>query len=190
MNQVTCPHCGAISAAGAFCQSCGKALPAAMPTGPRVVSGADMASTPAGQKLQADELHKTAKKARGALLAVAILSTVFLVIGYFLLSRTPGVSPDQVTEALIRQGIVVALFWGLYIWSRSQPLPAAIIGLIAYCTLLIINVVQTLQLAAEQRSGFGGIGIGIVDIIIIVVLSQAISAGTKHRKLQAQMALR
>jgi hypothetical protein len=161
-----------------------------MPTGPRIVSGPDLASTPAGQKLQADELHKTAKKARGALLAVAILATIGLAVIYFFLSKIAGITPEQITAALIQQGIVVAVFWGLYIWSRSQPLPAAIIGLIAYCTIVVINVVSTLQLAAELRGGFGGFGVGLLDIVIILVLARAITAGAQHRKLQAQMAMR
>jgi hypothetical protein len=187
MNQVTCPHCGALSAAGAYCQSCGKALPSAMPGGPRIVSGADLASTPAGQKLQADELHKQAKKARGALLAVAIIRTVVIGILYAM-ANNAGAGLNEILAILATHIIIAVIFWGLYVWSRYQPLPAAIIGLIAYSTLVVINVVTTIGLPAEaRREGFGGIGIGWLDIVIIVILANAITAGTKHRKLVAQM---
>lgn len=188
MNQATCPHCGALSAAGAFCQSCGNALPSAIPSGPRIVSGPELASTTAGQKLQGDELMKTAKRARGALLAVAILSTIGIGIVYAILKNLSKLPDSQILAGMIGQVIVAAIFWGLYFWSRYQPLPAAIIGLIAYCTLVVINVVTTLSMAAESRGGFGGIGIGWLDIVIIAILARAISAGAQHRRLLAQAA--
>jgi len=188
VNQVTCPHCGALTPAGAFCQACGKALPSAVPTGPRVVSGEQLASTTAGQKLQSDELQKTAKRARGALLAVAIISTLGIGVVYAILKNLAKASDAAILAALSAQIIIAVIFWGLYVWSRHQPLPAAIIGLIAYSTLVIINVVTTLSLARESRTGFGGIGIGWLDIVIIIILARAISAGAQHRRLVAQMA--
>jgi hypothetical protein len=158
-----------------------------MPGGPRIVSGADLASTPAGQKLQADELHKQAKKARGALLAVAIIRTVVIGILYAM-ANNAGAGLNEILAILATHIIIAVIFWGLYVWSRYQPLPAAIIGLIAYSTLVVINVVTTIGLPAEaRREGFGGIGIGWLDIVIIVILANAITAGTKHRKLVAQM---
>src|SRR5438477_13189327 len=123
MTQVTCPHCGALSAAGAFCESCGKALPAQMPAGPRLVSGPDTAMTSAGQKLQVDELAKTAKKAQGALLAAAVVSTIAIAIVFAIAqaANKQGM-PAQVMVLLIGQAIVAVVFWGLWFWSRSQPL--------------------------------------------------------------------
>ena len=75
VTEQNCPHCGALNPGGAaFCESCGKALPNLTPTGPRIVSGNQFATSTVGRELQADELHKTAKKASGALLAVAIIT--------------------------------------------------------------------------------------------------------------------
>ena len=188
MNQVTCPHCGALTPAGAFCQACGNALPSAAPTGPRIVTGPALASTTAGQKLQGDELQKTAGRARGALLAVAIILTVGIGIAYFLLKNVAKVPDNAVLAGVSVQAILAVVFWGLYIWARIQPLPAAIVGLIAYSTLVVINIVNTLSVPLERRTGFGGLGIGWLDIVIILILARAISAGTQHRKLMAQMA--
>ena len=199
MPQVTmqsCPHCGAGNQTGSeFCASCGKALPLAMPSGPRVLGAKDLASTAAGQKLQGDELHKTAKKATGALLAVAILQTAGVGLLIFLLQNLPGASRGSLPQAaqiLIGAQIGVAvIFWGLWFWARVSPLPAAIVGLVLYATLVTINVVTSVSQMSQNNgapggSGIGGIGIGWLDIIIIAVLVRAISAGAKHRKLMQQ----
>jgi hypothetical protein len=191
-----CPHCGASNPAGStFCGACGKALPATAPTGPRLVTGDALAATAAGVKLQSDALHKEAKKAAGALLAVAIIQTLAtIVVGFLVYQRggragagTGGAAGQFVLEpyAVIIVGIIAVLFWGLYFWARVQPLPAAIVGLVIYCTFKAVDVVAALMLMAEggRRGGFGGLGIGCIDIIIIVVLAQAVSAGVKHRRL-------
>jgi len=185
-----CPHCGVGNIAGStFCGTCGKALPAAMPSGPRVLGKGDFATTAAGQKLQGDELIKTAKKASGALLAVAIIQTIIPFLFYMLAQNTRrGAATFDLLAIAILMG-VAALFWGLWIWSRFQPLPAAIVGLVLYGTLLAINVVSTTSHMNENGrtgGGIGGIGIGWLDIVIIAVLVQAIQAGSKYRKLLQQ----
>jgi len=189
---VACPHCGAQDASGGqsqFCASCGKALPSALPTGPRVVSGSAFASTSAGQKLQADELNKTARKAHGALLAVAIIQTI--VTGVLVMVANSFHNLDRFirTPAFIALAVIAALFWGLWVWALRQPLPAAIAGLVVYGTLKVIDVIAALSsLSAGKagRGGFGGIGIGWLDIIIIAVLCKAIGAGLQYRKMLQQ----
>jgi hypothetical protein len=186
-----CPHCGAPNPPGsAFCERCGQALPTAYPSAPRLVTGDAMAATSAGVKLQADALHKQAKKAAGALLAVAILTTIFTVLFAFLLQSRPSgrTSSSQFAADLpyvVTLGIISAVFWGLYFWARVQPLPAAIVGLVVYCTIKAISVAIAVSAMAErgQDRGFRGLGIGCIDIIIIAVLIQAISAGMKYRTL-------
>ena len=188
---VSCPHCGATNPAGMqFCASCGKALPAPLPSGPRVVGSAEYAGTAAGQQLQLDQLHKQAKRASGALLVVAIITTVVAGI-VFAVSQAGGGNPQmaQVINpgAAVIMLIVAAVFWGLYIWSRSQPLPAAIAGLVVYGTLVAVNVMTHLA-AASEGGPVRGLGIGCLDVIIIIVLAQAISAGVKHRKMLREQA--
>ena len=87
--------------------------------------------------------------------------------------------------------VIAAIFWGLFIWSRKQPLPAAIVGLVLYATLVVVNIVTTISNAASnhgtatQNYGIGNTGIGWIDIVIMAVLVQAISAGLKYRKMNS-----
>lgn len=186
-----CPHCaGANPFGSAFCESCGKALPQGTPQGPHIISKTEFATTAAGQRLQGDELQKQAKKASGALLAVAIIQTVvcgaLIALGY----SQGTLEAFMHSPILLSIGAITLIFWALYVWARKQPLPAAIVGLVLYGTLVAINVIMSIsQLAAHPdapRSGFGGIGIGWIDIIILAVLARAISAGARYRKLLAQ----
>jgi hypothetical protein len=185
---IACPHCSAANAAGAqFCETCGKALPT-MGGGPRVVTGSAFASTAAGQKLQSEELHKQARKAAGALLAVAIIQTIRVGIIVALASSEAHVSISRLLATNIVLSLIAfaVIFWAIYIWALKQPLPAAIVGLILYATLLALNVVTSVgQLSkGNQGSGqFGGIGIGWIDIVILAVLIRAISAGSQYRKM-------
>jgi uncharacterized Zn finger protein (UPF0148 family) len=198
MNSATgtaCPHCGSPNPAGStFCGSCGKALPtAASSGGPRIVAGAQFASTAAGQKLQSDELHKQAKRAAGALLAVAIIQTAFgaLVVGVLEASGSPAAAKVVPTLAVTVFG-VAAIFWGLYFWARRSPFPAAIVGLVVYVSLWLLDLIAYAS-AASKSGGKTPLGAGpfngiIVRIIIIVVLLNAIKAGARHRQLLRQQA--
>src|SRR4051794_34922641 len=128
MTQVaiqSCPHCGAENPADStFCSACGKSLPLAGSAGPRVLGKADYASTAAGQKLQGDELLKTAKKASGALLAVSVIATLVAVFIVVMFQNLPAgrVPADGASVIIGIQIGVAAIFWGLWLWSRSQPL--------------------------------------------------------------------
>ena len=194
LPSTTCPHCGVANPGGAaFCESCGKALPSLAATGPRIVAGNQFATSTVGRELQADELHKTAKKASGALLAVAIIQTIIGPVVLFALAGARSGSPEFMA-AIVIQLVIAAVFWGLWIWSRFQPLPAAIVGLVLYGTLVAINVITNVSAMAqnggERRAGggIGGLGIGWLDIVIMAVLARAISAGAQHRKLMKQSA--
>jgi hypothetical protein len=184
-----CPHCGvANDAGGQFCQACGKALPSAVPSGPRILGAKDFATTSAGQKLQSDELVTTAKKAKGALLAVAIIQTIVFGVLMAIASTNNQLGIVLAQAVFLGIGILAVVFWGLYFWARQQPLPAAIVGLVLYATLVVINVVTAMHnmSAGGAGSGFGGLGIGWLDIVIMAVLGQAIGAGVKHRQLMRQ----
>jgi len=176
-----CPHCQVPNPAGAtFCGSCGKALPASAPQSPRVLSVDDFAATKAGREPQTEELARQSKKAAGALLAVAILQTVFAVlilVGAKLLpSQDANVEIDPV--AIVFTFGLSAIFFGLYLWARRNPLPAAIVGLVLFVTVHLVDALF------DPMAIVRGI---IVKIIVIVVLARAISAGAKHRRLVQQM---
>jgi hypothetical protein len=187
---VACPHCTVANAGDAqWCESCGMALP--IPSaGPRIVDGTSFAATTAGQHLQSDELDKQAKKAATALMWVAIIQTVLGVIWIVATASNPNMAP--ITQQPIALGllIVAAIFWGLFVWARKQPVPAAIVGLVLYSTLKVINLVLAISqgtIGKQQTvpNGIANTGIGWIDIVIIVVLCQAISAGLKYRKMQS-----
>jgi hypothetical protein len=157
-----------------------------------VLGAKEVATTAAGQKLQVDELHKTAKKAAGALLAVAIIQTV-IPVGLFVLMRNvrPGAGAlnlfNNVTMGIMLA--IAAVFWGLWAWARVNPLPAAIVGLVLYVTLTVADYVMLFAMMKDAPPGNSpNIGIPWMKIIIISILVQGISAGSKHRKLMRQQA--
>jgi hypothetical protein len=167
-----------------------------MPSTPRVLGDKDVATTAAGQKLQGDELQKTAKKAAGALLAVAIIMTVMGGVFFMIFQNVPAAARAAGNANLVIgiQFALAAIFWGLWVWARSSPLPAAIVGLVLYLTLVVINVISSVSQMSQAEPGtqggrgFGGIGIGWLDIVIIAVLVKAIQAGAKYRKMLAEQA--
>lgn len=186
-SAITCPHCGAAASSGsAFCEKCGKALPSPYQSGPRVVSADALPQTAAGQQAVGEELMKQQKRASVALLIVAILQTTCGMLVIAALTQTGG-QPGGNSLLYGVQLTVAAIFWGLWFWSRKHPLPATIVGLVLYATLVVINVVTAMSDLTRDpetpRTGIGGLGIGIVDIIIMVILGQAIAAGVKYKRL-------
>lgn len=212
--QVACPHCGVANVYGAaFCESCGKALPPPVQAGPRVLYGNDTAATSAGVHVQTEELKTQAKKAAQALALVAGLTTlgaiVSAVVVFSLASRSGMQLPIGPADVVI-SFVVAAIFWGLFFWARKNPLPAAIVGLVLYVTLTVVQIAsvaifmreireqQALE-AAEQgeeapqpsstspTSAIPGGMCGIwIRVLIVVMLVQGIAAGVKHRKLLKQ----
>jgi hypothetical protein len=204
VETVACPHCGAANApVAAYCESCGKALPAAIPPGPRILTGKMFATTAAGMKLQADELHTVAKKASVALLWIAVLQSAAVAFLFALFaSQRGGLSrlaqmPLRVSGLVYATAIIAAVFWGLYIWSRTNPLPAAIVGLVVYGTLTVVDLVITFSaIAASGRNDpvaaggpvGGGCGGIVFRVLIISMFVRAINASMRYRELQRHQA--
>jgi len=180
MPSSPCPHCSAVNPNEAsFCAACGKALPGLAPSAPKFVDANDQAATRAGRSLQAEELRKALKKATGALLAVAILQCLFGVLliwlGPMMLGGGDGGGmPPAVFIAVFS---IAAIFFGLYLWARRNPLPAAICGLVVFVTVHLLDAL------ADPTAIVRGI---FIKIIIILVLARAISAGARYRKLQRE----
>lgn len=192
-SSIACPHCAAPNSTGAaFCTSCGKALPITSGQ-PRVLTADKIFASSAGAKLFGDELKKQSKAASKTLLIIACIQliggTIVMVLQASML-KVPFTSPSVlVGEAVV---VVISLvFFGLYAWARISPLPATIVALVVYGTLVIINIISAVgQMAQGGRAGgFGGLGIGWIDIIILIMLSKGIGAGLKHRKLLASQAI-
>jgi hypothetical protein len=176
-DAIACPHCGAPNPpTGTFCQSCGKALPSAVPSGPRITSGEGFAGTGVGRTLQAAELEKQSKKAAGALLAVAIIQAAFGALMVFVL--LPKNVPDQ-TRNIVMVSVfgIAAVFFALYFWARRQPLPASIVGLVLFVTMHLLDAI------ADPTALARGL---IMKVIVIAILVNAIKAGIKYRELKRQ----
>jgi hypothetical protein len=166
--------------AGQFCASCGKALPSAAPGGPHVVTGETVATTAVGRTVQAEQLRKQAGRAFGVLLFVGILNVV-VGVGFYFLVQGRSAEADQAARLVLTVCLIVGgIYVGLALWSRRNPLPAAIIGLVIYVSLQLIAVVQNPQMYLR-------LAIVIPVIIIIVGLLRAIQAGVKHKQLREQM---
>jgi len=180
MSQLSCPHCQALYQPDArFCESCGQALPASTGGGPRVVEAGGFAASDVGRNLQSEELRKKAKTASGALLAVAILQTLGALVLPALLSSTGEAAREEVVVMAVILGVIAAIFYGLWLWARQSPYPAAIVGLVLLVSLWLLDAL------IDPTALVRGI---IIKIIILVVLIRAVKAGAEHRALKKQMA--
>ena len=195
MSTLACPHCGADYESGsAFCESCGKALPLANGGGPRVVTAASLPATAAGADMLGDQLQKHTKRAANTLLAVGIVQLVIGGVLIAVMSSSRTIDVDAVKLLLVIQAVVATVFIALSFWARRSPLPASIIGLVLYGTLVVINVVTALSNASaggerEPGRGIGGLGIGWLDIVIMIFLARGIQAALENRKLLAAQQL-
>ena len=207
---VSCPHCGAGNpSTAAFCATCGKALPSAVPTGPRVVTTETMPQTALGRQVLEEELRKQTKKASLALGIVAGLTTAGALLFAVLIFAIdpPAGQPLPITGLDVALNLfIAAIFWALFFWARKNPLPPAIVGLVLYITMTVLQIVLLMMLVRNERlereamgieepvgsgagtSGMPGIGGIWLKIFIIIMFVQAIQAGVKHRKLKQQMA--
>jgi hypothetical protein len=141
-----------------------------------------------------DELLKHTSRAANTLLAVGILQLFCGAVIIVIFTNAQRGRQATLPVLLIAQLGVSAIFFGLYFWARRSPLPATIVGLIVYSTLLILNVINSVSnLAANNPNrpgtGIGGIGVGWMDIVIIVLLVQGIQAGLKYKRLLAQQGM-
>lgn len=193
---IMCPHCGAENAdGGAFCDKCGKALPSAAQAGPRIVTGEGMASTAAGQAVQMEHLKKKAARASIILIVVGVL---IVLNGVRSMTPTDRRSESSETASEVQaEGIALmvlgVIFVGLGVWARTNPLPPAIVGLVLYVTLQVVQVVLLLAVLSKAESEAKGLVAGIIGaamvipVLIVIALASGVSAGLQHRRLQAQM---
>lgn len=187
MSEVICPHCGMENAAGtAFCESCGKAV-SVQSTTPRVIEKRASASMAIGQGIQAKQLRQMAKKASKTLFCLAIL--YFLAALLFFL-QTQGVEevPPVVRLMIIAISIVGVIFLALGVWAKFHPLPASIVGLILYVSLVVTGLILSPEFLSQERAIQETAIQVLIILIIVLALAKAIAAGIRFRKLKAMMA--
>ena len=79
-------------------------------------------------------------------------------------------------------GIAMAgIFCGLGFWAKQKPLAASITGVTIYLTLVLISVIVTIS-----EGGRGGIGVGIMDVIIVVALFKGIFGALKAERFKKE----
>lgn len=177
-----CPHCQTeIGDEIRFCTSCGMAA-SVEHKAPRVVQETKgIATSVAGQSLQAETLQKSMKKAFTGLLITTCLQGLGLAFFLILfLNNTVAAERSALLITTVIVGVVFFGFVGLTVWSRSQPFAAAVTGLTILVTLWIVDAVAS---PATICSGF------IVKIIILVLLIQSVQAGLAHRRLARAISL-
>jgi hypothetical protein len=183
VNTISCPHCAAPNAAGAaFCVACGKALPSAAGAGPRVVGYDSIPVTSTGQQVMGDQLRKEMNKASIALLVVAVIQTL---LGPVALYMAKSQMEREMGQEVVIQPIgwvmvfgIAAAFFALFFWARVQPLPAAMVGLILFVTIHLLDAV------GDPQALVRGI---IMKVIVIAVLINAIKAAIRYKKLREGM---
>lgn len=163
---------------------------------PHVLAGGELAATSAGQQLQAEDLINTARRAARVLYVVGILQLaiggVTLAFGHQLgtAAHQRAAAPNAVAMVLL---ILGALFVSLGIWSGRQPLPASLVGLCIYGTLVLLeifnwiaSIVNGLNSLDANKVGSSFTGMmcgGIIELIILAYLGRAVRAGLAHRRL-------
>lgn len=186
-----CPHCAAAgSIVNTYCEACGKALPWQLPKTPQVVARNAMPQTPAGRRLVEGELASTARASSYGLLVAGIIRGVIgtIIILVVVNSSRVRIPALQVQLAILSTAGTGAILIGLYIWSRRSPLAANVTGLVVYGTVVALTVTFTAIEAA--RAGNRGetmnpLGISWLDIVVLVLLVQGISASLRARKMAA-----
>lgn len=174
MSTAICPHCVAPVADGAlFCTACGMAVSAGA-EGPRILRRHDIAATSIGRAFQMESLGKIARKGVTALGVVAGFQFLAAVIFYFMAQNHRFRIPEENMAAVVL-AVVGLLFVGLAFWANKAPLPAAIVGLVFFVTMVSLDAI------ADPRSIIRGLP---VKIIVIAMLAQAISAGLQYRRLR------
>lgn len=85
----------------------------------------------------------------------------------------------QVTLLLVVNLFLTAVYFGMWLWAKSNPFPAALISLIIFMTVLVIGII------IDPSNAHKGL---LVNILVIAGLGSAVSAAYKHRKLQESAA--
>ena len=118
-----CPHCSASNPpGGAFCESCGHALPSAMQAGPRIVSDQANPTSTAATKLVGDQLVKQTKSAANTLLIVSIIQFVIGGVLLAVLSLASQRSANQPRALIVALSMLIigCIFLSLYFWAAAH----------------------------------------------------------------------
>jgi hypothetical protein len=156
-----CPQCQApMPATERFCTRC----------------GLDREAYLAGEALSGPALAS----ARRWILAVAVLVSFGTLILYMQLGELARQDPAIESQRLSLTAPAAAVtlcFFGLWLWSRKQPLAAAMGALVLFVILQVVNAI------VEPSTLFSGV---IFKALVIFVLVGAVRAGFKAQRVRAE----
>jgi hypothetical protein len=118
-------------------------------------------------------LEPKLRQARGWILAVGIIYVVSAVLQVTLLGDQ--LRSSDVTFVLVLNGALCAVHLGLWWWARSAPFAAALVALVLFVTL------QVVEAAIDPASLGRGI---IIKVLFLVALVQAVRAGVEVQRLR------
>jgi hypothetical protein len=151
---LTCAQCQHANARSLkFCESCGASL-------------ADVAAAERmADESEAAVMLLEVKKAQGAIGIVAVLQVVVALV-YLAMGTV------DTTGVVVMVGIG-GVFGGLWVWCKTNPLAASIVGLLVFTSL---HLTEAIIDPSTIKSGI------FIKIFVVVVLVKAIAAGLKHRE--------
>lgn len=153
-----CGKCkGPLAAAERFCTAC----------------GADR-----DVEIQIESLERTKlASARKWILGVGIMYVVWALIMVTISKDT--LTPEMRNFILIANGGLCVVHIGLYFWARKQALPAAVVALLLFASLHLVNAVL------DPSTIYQGL---LLKVVFTVVLVKAIMAGYEIHRLRNERA--
>lgn len=187
MPSIRCGHCNAINdteRSGAYCEECGKKLPASTAFGTEADSPApDQHVRPSRayddypnvslSPQRSEEQDQAARQVATILFVIALLQVICGSIAVFALPAAMGggpVPPEVLIITLAIMAGIAVVFAGLGVWALYMPVPAGIIGLIFYIGIGLMDMVMA------PETAFRGI---VLKAIFVYVLIRAIAAAAK-----------
>ena len=184
-----CAKCaGEVPAGASFCEACGTPLKAGAKPKRSLVE--------VRRSVEKGKNSRTIASGRNTLMWVAILNLGLGLLVYLLMAgqyhTTPNMDPDLMIEyqkagrlffiiCLVSFFLPGVIFLGLYVWARTNPLPATMSGLIIYITFLIAGIALNPETAK-------GILAWVIRIAIIGSLWNAVkSAQTEKRAREREL---
>jgi hypothetical protein len=81
----------------------------------------------------------------------------------------------MVTALFVTNLILAVVYFGLWIWAKGQPFPAALIALLIFLAVQVVNLILDPKMLAQGW---------LIKVLIVAGLGSAVSAAYKHRKMQ------
>lgn len=113
-------------------------------------------------------VQQVQRRAAHTLLLIAILQAVFGSL------MAVAMGPDLADAALVYVLFVAAIFFGLHLWARRNPVPAAWTGLLLFVGFHLLDAI------VEPSSILRGI---VMKVIIVSLLVRAITVSGRYERI-------